>query len=201
MMKLRFARLSGQTLTEVMLAAIFLATGGLVIYQTSVNMMKNESWKADRVFAQGALRDMVEVFSTFDYCELQHTVAKKIDINTSDEAVIQQALADDSLQQSFEADSTPMPPLKFESFFVMGDKDKPVVKTKDEMLADPIYKAYVDTKARMNLRRAVVFKDENLTRAIVVCVVKFTATDGHPVIMKMPFVTFNTLAPDPCPTP
>lgn len=200
-------RSAGQTLTEVMLAAIFLATGGLVIYAASANMMKGEAWKAERIFAQGALRDMVEVFSAFDYCELQKAIdpGSKLGITDNEDATVEKALANDALQASMEADNSPLTALKFESFFPMGhvgatgEETKPIVKTKAEMLADPVYKAYHDTKARLDLRRAVLFKDEGLTRAIVTCVVRFKATSGQPVTLKMPFVVFKLEAGVACP--
>lgn len=192
-------RFAGQTLTEVMLAAIFLATGGLVVYSASVNMMKGEAWKADRVYGQAALRDLVEVFSAFSYCDVQKVASRKIGWNDPEDVAITAAFEDKDVQKNFELDTSPLTALKFESFFALDKDDKPIVKTPTEMAKDPIYKTYRDTFERLELKRAVVFKDDPQTRGIVICAIRFKATSGQAVVLKMPFVTFFRPGTEVCP--
>lgn len=185
-------RRTGQTLIEVMLAAIFLATGGLLIYQASSSMMKTEAWKSERLFAQGALRDLVEVCSALDYCELtaDRPYWKKLaNLTDPEEAAITELVTKEDYQKKFEADDSPLTALRFESFFLM-DKEKPIVKTRAEMEQDPVYKAYLATKDRIKLKRAIVVKDDG-ARAIVVCAVEFQATSSQTVRLKMPLVAFK----------
>ena len=188
----------GQSLTDVLLAAVFLATGGLVIYASNMRAAQGEAWKAERIFAQAELRNLVEVFSIYSYTELQKAtdIVKVISINDNEDVEAEKSFNDPRLQEIFEKDSSNLPALKYQSFFTMkkdptSDGDVPIVKTKAEMLTDEVYKTYLSKKDAIELKRAIIFKDDSTKRAIVVCAVRFKASTGQTVVLKMPFTIFN----------
>jgi hypothetical protein len=194
-----------QTLAEVMLAVVFLATGGLVIYSAAVRSMQDAGWEADRVFAQGMLRDLIEVYSHQEYCKLEKGSAlvpgvdSTIPLGTSDEASRALAIANGAgFQDAFDDEKAYLRPLQYPSFF----KNPDTPKTKAEMDADPLYKEYRDTLRRIDAKRIVLFQKDTsggkTQSAVITCYVFFKAANGASVTLKGSTVIFN---PDDTPCP
>lgn len=193
-----------QTLAEVLLAVVFLSTGGLVIYSAAVRSMQDAGWEADRVFAQGLLRDLIEVYGAQEFCALDSTafplpgLDSTIPLGTADEASKALQLASRSgFQEGFDDEAAALRPLQYTSFF----KDPSQPKTRAEMEADPLYKEFRDTMRRTECKRIVLFQKDTsggkTTSAVLTAYVFFKAANGASVTLKSSTVVFKKTAA-PC---
>lgn len=199
----RTVRRLAQTLAEVLLAVVFLSTGGLVVYSAVVRSMGDAEWEADRVFAQGLLRDLLEVYGSQDFCALDSTASplpgldSSVPLGTPDEeAKAAQLASRTGFQDGFDDETRELRPLQYPSFF----KDPSQPKSKAEMEADPLYKEYRETMRRIDCKRIVLFQKDTsggkTTSAVLTAYVFFKAGDKR-ITVKASTVIFKK-TPAPC---
>jgi hypothetical protein len=200
-------RSRGQTLAEILLAVVFLATGGLVIYSSAVRSMQGAGWEADRVFGQGLLRDLLEVYGALDFCQLEDMTKPVPGLRATtmgdpaEEENARKIASEAGFQDQFEDTqaSSPVRPLQYPSFF--QDPTKP--QTKEEMEAkDPIYKEYRATMRRIEAKRVVLWKKDTSGgkkgSGVLSAYVFFTAANGAKVVLRGHTIVFHE-GKDPCP--
>jgi hypothetical protein len=216
-------RRPGQSLAEILIAVIFLATGGLVVYSSTIKSVSDAGWEADRVFAQGLLRDLVETYSAVEWCEFDPANAKLpgvvYDIPLNDPNEDQRALQECSSPsfQSAIIEDTPFPgpddpaatgqnltPLQWRSFLRTDVKfeDEKSTDTKDQLEKDPahkVYQEYLGTINRIGAKRCVAFRQDpaNPGSAVVTCFIFYKAANGVAVTLKAHTMRFQKVKCNP----
>ena len=213
-MQSKSVRSRGQTLTEVLIAVIFLATGGLVVYSSVIRSMGEAEWEADKVFAQGMLRDLVETYGAVDWIDFNPANDKLAgviyDIPLNDPQQDDKALKECSAGKFQDAitDDTPMgltmdgtdtggnlTPLQWRSFLRTDSdlKTFPAGDTKAGLEKDPahkMYQEYLATIRRIEAKRCVLFQKDTNNSAVLTCYVFYT-TGNTKTFQKASLIRFD----------
>jgi prepilin-type N-terminal cleavage/methylation domain-containing protein len=69
---MNFAKRRAFSMVEMMVCMAVLGSGSLALFSASSGTVKEASWSAERVFAEGLARDLVETYRQLDYCALKN---------------------------------------------------------------------------------------------------------------------------------
>jgi hypothetical protein len=178
-------RRHGQSFVEVLIALLFLGTGGIVIYTASQRSLGEAEWSSEHVFADGVLREMVEAYRRVGYCDLAlHRAEVK-------------ATADLALTNDVQAEIENQNPIFTAQAFV-----NPAAPTTTTTANDPIWREYADTIRALKLKRIVLFKELDASKGegLVTCMVRWNSRAGPVVTIQQSFPVYRLGDPtSPCP--
>jgi hypothetical protein len=175
----------GQSFVEVLIAVLFLGTGGLVIYTASTRSLGEAEWSSEHVFADGVLRDLVEAYRRVGYCDL---ALHRAEVKASPD----QSVGDD-VQAAIEAQNFIFQAPAFLS---------PASASTTTTASDPVWKEYNDTIRVLKLKRIVLFKETDPANGVgvVTCMVRWHSRAGPVIDVQQSFPVYRVGDPTiPCP--
>jgi hypothetical protein len=148
------------SLVEILVCIAVLGTGGITLYSAAGGASHEAAWGAERVFAEGLARDLVETYRQLDYCALKSRPEVKPSeaaVTAADLATIEQmeVLSATSLRQADAGDPAAAAP-------------------------DAVSDEYTRMLGSLKVERMVLFEEVDAESAVATCIVKWKSRSGRP---------------------
>jgi len=167
-------RIRGVGLIEVLIAVVFVATGGLAIYTSSMQLQRESVWGSEKILIEGMLSDLVEFCRSQDFEVLKTFPTPGQPMGPDQTALINDHAA-----------------LNAASYFITSDPSNPPPQA--DLDADPFVTEFNARFQMLQIKRTISFEEKPAAsgRGVVTCRIDYKSQTGPTIKRERRLVIYK----------